>query len=766
VSAPVRARAVTAPDPTEPAGLPRRKVPWIATVGAGTTVLLAGAPVSTTVQGGSWFGDAVLVVAAVVGTGLLLYRVGPAVAAAGQSVAVLLVLTALFTDDAILGLLPGPATFGQFGVLVAGAGEQIDVGIAPVPATPEILFLITAAFGLLTVSVHLAAVGARAPAAAGIPLLAVFAVPAALADDLLPWWALVAAAAGFGLLLIARDGVRRQWPAAAAVVVAAVVVALGFGAVTGFVGTSGRFDGGAGAGGGGGSIGLSPFTSLRGQLDQSASEELFRVRDLPRATYLRALTLSTYVPAEGWQASRPDPGSPLPGPLEPGSTVPGDVVDVRIENVSFRDYWLPLYGVPLDVSDVTTEWAYDSNSGTAYSTRPREEDDWRQRALITAPSVQQLREADGPEGARAAYLAVDGVDPRVSELTAGVVADRDNAFDRAVALQDFFTGSDSPFAYSLQTAPGAGDDALVEFLTVGRTGYCEQYASAMAVMLRTVGVPARVAVGFTGGTDTGDYRSISTSDAHAWVEAWFPGVGWTTFDPTPLTDGRAITPPYIVDARGEATPSEGSVIEDERGAGAAPTPQPSAAPATPEVVEPSATTGSADQAGGVALWPVAVVAVVALLALLPRGLRARGGRRRLAAVAAGGPDAAGAGWAELLAESADRGAPPRPTDTVRATARRLVRDHRLDDDAQQALRIVVGAVESSWYGAGHADAQELTGPVRQVRAAIAAGSSLTIRDRLFPRSVFGTLRTRKANHVPDLADAQATASTDRAAAGR
>ncbi|MCY7342443.1 MAG: DUF4129 domain-containing protein, partial [Pseudonocardia sp.] len=150
---------------------------------------------------------------------------------------------------------------------------------------------------------------------------------------------------------------------------------------------------------------------------------------------------------------------------------------------------------------------------------------------------------------------------------------------------------------------------------------------------------------------------------------------------------------------------------------------------------------------------------------LRRGLRAGGGRRRRAAGAAGGPDAAGAGWAELLAESADRGAPPRPTDTVRATARRLVRDHRLDDDAQQALRIVVGAVESSWYGAGHADAQELTGPVRQVRAAIAAGSSLTTRDRLFPRSVFGTLRARKANHVPDLADAQATAPTDRAAAG-
>ena len=108
----------------------------------------------------------------------------------------------------------------------------------------------------------------------------------------------------------------------------------------------------------------------------------------------------------------------------------------------------------------------------------------------------------GATGSAPGFDSLAGVDPRVIALARQMTAGRDNNFDRAMALQDFFTGRDSPFRYSLQTAPSRGDDALVEFLTVGRAGYCEQFASAMAVMLRAVGVPARVAVGFTGGTDS------------------------------------------------------------------------------------------------------------------------------------------------------------------------------------------------------------------------------------------------------------------------
>ena len=74
----------------------------------------------------------------------------------------------------------------------------------------------------------------------------------------------------------------------------------------------------------------------------------------------------------------------------------------------------------------------------------------------------------------------------------------------------------------------------------------------MGVMLRVAGIPSRVAIGFTPGVQVNDYLSISTQDAHAWVEAYFGGKGWVTFDPTPLSDGRGITPSYL-----QAGPQDG-----------------------------------------------------------------------------------------------------------------------------------------------------------------------------------------------------------------
>ncbi len=739
---------LTAPAPTQaptqaPTATPRT-APWLASVACGVAVLLTAGPVSAVVQGNGWLAHAGAAVAAVVGVGVLAgltLRAGrtSAVGVAAVQIAVLLgLLTAMFTDDGVLGVLPGPAALGDMGTLLVGAGAQIDTGIAPVPATPQILFLITVSLGLLAVAVHLAVVGAGAPAVAGVPLLAAFAVPAALADALMPWWTLVAAAAGFGLLLLAPDGQRRQVPGGLGLVAGAAVVALLLGSLTAFVGTSGRFDGG-GDGAGSGSIGLSPFTALRGQLDQSNPTPLFEVSGLVEPTYLRALTLSDYQPGVGWQATQPAPGAAAEGPFTP-PTVPGAVADVGVRNVGFRDYWLPVYGSPLAMGGLSPgRYRYDEVSGIGFADRPAEQNEWTQSAYLPAPTTAILRAAQGEDPA-AIYSDVIGVDPRVAELTNEVTAGAPTDFDRALALDDWFTGPDSGFTYDLETAPPAGDDALVEFLTVGRTGYCEQFASAMAVMLRTVGVPARVAVGFTAGSPVEDYRAISTSDAHAWVEAWFPGVGWTTFDPTPLTDGRTVVPPYVEQARTEA--ASGAVPTAPAAPAPAPAPAPSAAPAAPEQAPDAAPVAAAPGATGVPLWLVLPVLLVLALALLPSAVRAYRRRGRLTAVAAGGTAASAAAWEELLAESTDRGVPVPASDTVRAAARRLVREHRLDPGAQDALRQVVSAVESSWFGEQHPDGAALSGPVATVRGAMATGSPLGLRRRLLPTSVLVRAGTR------------------------
>jgi hypothetical protein len=130
-----------------------------------------------------------------------------------------------------------------------------------------------------------------------------------------------------------------------------------------------------------------------------------------------------------------------------------------------------------------------------------------------------------------------------------------------------------------------------------------------------------------------------------------------------------------------------------------------------------------------------VVLLLGGLLAAPAMMRAAASRRRMAATAAGGSEAANSAWAELLADSVDRGVSMSPSDTVRASARRMVREHNLDTQVQQALRVVVSAVETSWYGDGHPAPGHLDEPVRRVRAAIAANTALSLRERLLPRSI-------------------------------
>ncbi|MBN9734612.1 MULTISPECIES: transglutaminaseTgpA domain-containing protein [unclassified Pseudonocardia] len=755
MSAPATAPPTAA---TPASGGPPGPLGWtalLAPLASGLAVLLAGSATGAVVQGAAWVWHALVAVAVVVVTGAVLVRVRPWLAAPGQLVALALLATGWFTGSGVAVVLPGPDALAELGALLGGAGQQIDTGVPPVAATPEILLLVTLGFGTLAIAVFGLAVTVAAPAAAGVPLLVVFAVPTALQSDLLPWWSLVAAGAGFGLLLLLRPERLRQAPGGIAVVAVAVVGALLVGTAATAVGTAGRFDATGGAGGGAdGSIGLNPFTSLRGQLTRSEPRELFRVQGLQRASYLRALTLQTYVPQEGWTAERPAPGVPLSGQLPPSTSGPAAEQTVQVDNLGFRDYWLPVFGDPTAVEVASDSWAYDAAGGIAYSERPREEDGWSQAMRLPEPSAEQLRGAGGPVTVDRSYLDTTGVDPRVAQIAQDVTAGEATPFDRAMAIENHFTGPGSPFTYSLSTAPGGGGDALVDFLTRGRTGYCEQYASAMAVMLRAVDVPARVAVGFTAGDDGPDGRTITTEDAHAWVEAWFPGYGWMTFDPTPLADGRTIDPGYVQQAREQ----DGGTPAQEQ----PPAPEPTAAPpppaggdeATPEPPPPAEDGQEPGPVAGTWWLPVLVGALalagLVLLALFPGFWRRRQYARRAGIARAGGPGAATAAWDEVLAASRDHGVPVPPGDTVRAAADRITERHGLTDRAAEALQQLVRSVEASWYGAMPPEPDVLDGLVDEVRTAIATGAP-SLRARMLPASVVpeSVRRTRNGDMGDD-----------------
>jgi transglutaminase-like putative cysteine protease len=785
--------------------------PWIAAL----AVLCASTALSGVIEGDLWLVRIAVVIVAITVTGAFLRatRLTPPLVALAQVFVLLCLLTALHTRSGILLFIPGPEAFGELGSVLAESVAQVQTGVPPVHATPPIQALVVLAIGLVAVLVDTLAVAAAAPAASGLVLLCVFAVPASLADEMLPFWTFVLGAAAFAMLL-AVDGQHRHeaWrgrlgsgsasgsgSSATGVAAIAMVIALIVGAGFTIVGTVGRLPmSGSGVGGKGG-IGLSEMTSLRGMLNRGKTAEVFYVRGLPEQTYMRASTLARYVPNKGWERGSDPGGEPARGelPLQPGDRGEGRTTRINIEPRDWKSFWLPTYGSVRRIDTPDDDYRFDAKKGVIFTQREREPEPYEIDTVLSTPTKQALRLASGQKNeVDAEYYRFEGVEQEVVDLANKIVESSTNDFDKAAALTAFFNGPTSKFKYDLKTQGDVTKDALTEFVTRTRVGYCEQYASAMAVMARVVGLPSRVAIGFTAGVAAGDnsYRVISTDDAHAWVEIFFPGHGWMTFDPTPISDGRGVVPPYL---RETAPGTENEPSAQTSTETTAPATSGSAQQsASPDGTEDTQNLQEVGPTGPPAwhLWALGVVLVLAalltvllvlallgvisaglagvawarkllipaaallwlfgvglaaallswwlavplvLIGLLLAPLLVRGVRRhnRLIAVSKLGPGAASAAWSELMAESIDRGAPVPAAETIRTAARRLAREHNLDDAGKDGLRVVIGAIERSWYSANPAADPALPGALAAVRQSLRQNAPLSLRARLFPKSV-------------------------------
>ncbi len=155
-------------------------------------------------------------------------------------------------------------------------------------------------------------------------------------------------------------------------------------------------------------------------------------------------------------------------------------------------------------------------------------------SLLPARNVPRLRAAstDYPQEIRDVYLQLPNVDSRIPELARQITARALTPFDKTVTVESYLR---SRFTYTLNLTGKPGDDPLAHFLFETHAGHCEYFASAMAIMLRALGIPTREVNGFLPGeyNDLGEDYIVRASDAHSWVEVYFPGTGWLTFDPTP-----------------------------------------------------------------------------------------------------------------------------------------------------------------------------------------------------------------------------------------
>jgi transglutaminase-like putative cysteine protease len=755
---------------------------------AGTTVavavatVLGSAALAPVFTDGSWFPPVFTVVAAVAATGLLLRSAGVALWAAlsgdrpvpglwgglgiplvplGQLAVLVCVLTALFSPErAGAGWFPTAGSLADLGtVMTDGTAELREQSTPALPLT-GLLALTALLVGMVAVVVDLVAVGGRQPALAGLGLLVLFCVPVSTVTGTIGALPVAAPAAGLALLLWADQHRRLGWQhqegrrpllgtgtlTALRTGAVAVVLGLVLGSILPTL-TEGSFSGGFGGGGGGGSTGtaLDPAAALQGQLTLDEPIDLLRVQvSVDDPGYLRVVALEVYDTEEGWTVGNLDGETSVAGqeqlaPL-PGRR-PGREVEALITALGHEDRFLPLLYSPLVVNVADAQqWRFDPGTATTFgrdtTTAGRT---WSVAAVEPRPGDVELAAA-GPLRANEPlvqrYTALPPMDPSVTDLVTSLTAGLDTPFERVQAIYGHFTDPANGYQYSLSTAPGSSGDDLVDFLRL-RQGYCEQYAGAMAALVRTAGIPARVVLGYTPGTVQPDgSRLVTTDDAHAWVEVYFDDLGWIPFDPTPIDQDRAVDLPW-------APRAEDQEVDQRTDAPAAPLPgpvlpAPQLEPAPQDTPLAQSTPQETDWVRPLLLGAAAVLGA-AVLGAVPAGLRLLQRRRRLAE---GSPAAL---WDELSATALDVGLEGDPARTPRQVAVQLAGAMGGAVAAADAVTRLARAEESASYarpGTVPEAGPELRTALVTARSGLLAGVSRGARLRalLWPPSLLAGLR--------------------------
>ncbi|GAA1271155.1 DUF3488 and transglutaminase-like domain-containing protein [Kitasatospora nipponensis] len=688
------------------------------------------------------------------------------------------------------GLLPGPAAIRALNDLLLAAGDGIREYAIPAPATAGLRLVLVAAVALIALLVDALAVTYRRAALAGLPLLALYSVGTGLiGDETVVWLWFVLAAAGYLMLLFAegRDRLSR-WgrvfrgagntdarggggtlstgghqigllALVAALLLPAFAPSLNVSLVDGGIG-----NGGSGGKGNGSINALNPVVSLADGLRSPQNQELIRYHGSDpelRTAYLRITALDEFNGVEwkpGSQAAQAVPNLlPYPTDLAGGVDVQSMQTAITVSD-KLSSQWLPA-PYALVQENAAGNWRYEPDSRSIIGDRGQQATglSYTVSSLNIRPTAEQLRVAGTPpRDLFDHYTALPAGLPAVVHDTAlRVTSGKGTAYDKAVALQDWFA-QNGGFTYSPSVDPGTGSAAIEHFLQT-KQGFCVHFAATMAAMARTLGIPARVAVGFAPGRDLGDGTyEVGTKDYHAWPELYFAGAGWLRFEPTPSRgtppewagakpapkpSASAAQPSASASAQGGAAPAASSscsgVLRKQGGCPdqlqADATPQPKQAPwLTPQVLALLSATG-----------------LLVVLLLAPMVWRARLRRRRLGEGRrrAGAPDTAAPGgglteaqvlaaWAELIDTAWDLGIAPDEERSPRHTVDRISEQGELKSDARAAVGRVALATERVLYAREAGHAAPLGTDVRIVRDGLraSAGRRRRLRAVLLPPS--------------------------------
>ncbi|MBW3669343.1 MAG: DUF3488 and transglutaminase-like domain-containing protein [Actinobacteria bacterium] len=462
---------------------------------------------------------------------------------------------------------------------------------------------------------------------------------------------------------------------------------------------------------------VSPLVDIRGRLVEQSTVELFTVQS-NQPSYWRLTSLDTFDGAI-WQSNdsyRPV-DSRLPGGVDTQAAEEAVIQDFTISALS--SIWLPAAYRPQRVDGIDNV-SFNADTGSLITrTDTTDGYSYRVESALPRPTAAELQQAGPALVGRdlSRYLDLPPIPTRVQRLAADLTRNAPTPYAKAKAMQDWFHAN---FAYDLKARAGHDGRALERFLFETRRGYCEQFAGAFAVMARAIGLPARVAVGFTPGElgEDGRYH-VRGLNAHAWPEVYIEDYGWTYFEATP---GRGM--PGAQEWTGlppqQASPDNPSVATTSPPT-TAPAEQPTT-PSTANVPEEDTSVGTAPLGEERSPWrtPLMVGALAVLLGamwmiVVPLAKQQRRVRRRAAA-----PDTAGrvlVAWAESEEALAAARVPRRPSETIAEYADRVPAATALGAVGTAALHDLARDAAAAGYGASQPTAEV-------VRRAVAAAAAV------------------------------------------
>jgi transglutaminase-like putative cysteine protease len=756
---------------------------WVAT-------LLTSCSLLPLVDDLSWLLQVVILlgIQTIVGAGARRVPLAWPLTVAAQLLVTLVLLTLVFArEQAFFGLVPGPDAFQQFGTLLRTGTDDVGRYAIPAPLSDGIRLMLVGGALLIGLAVDTLAVTFRSAAPAGLPLLALYSVAAGLSDGSGGGVWFLLAAAGYLMLLLAegRDRLsqwgrvfgggprapgeqsaggaiaplRTGWLVGSVALVVALFAPLALPSLDGGLLSAAGSGAGSGSGGGGTISAVNPLVSLRDSLNVDEDRQVMSVRNSSEDTqdlYLRIVALDTF-DGTAWKPSQrsiEDVPKTFPNPLGLGADVRRTEITTTIAAADwYAQDWLPMpypaTGVKIDGS-----WRFEPVGRTLVGDHGQNTRGARYTvtSLDVQPTAQQLAEAPKPDPAlvREFTQVPESLPAIVARTAREVTAGSANDYERADKLQDYFAVSGG-FRYDTDVEVGSGSNAIARFLR-DKEGFCVHFSFAMASMARTLGIPARVAVGFAPGTPQPDGTvSVGLRDAHAWPELYFEGVGWTRFEPTP---DRGSEPEYTRslvpggDIPDPDLPSQNASVAPSDSASASETCTTTQQRPDGECASGSTQTalGQDDDSGWLLeylKWALVGLGVLTLL-LLPMLWR-----RRVRGVRIGGHGRTGAdatahtlsAWHELADSAWDFGISPEESQTPRQAAARIVRLGRLDPSTADAVHRVADAVEQILYAPSPRPVAGLAEDVRRVtealRTTVSRGTKL--RAAFVPRSTVRVL---------------------------